>query len=320
MTPPTPQNETPGAAPAARKKRRWLVWLIVLFLLVSVPVFWVWIKLTEPYLWGFGPGEMAIATYTPKDVVGDLGGMKVTIPRHIPELVEYNGDPGWGEKRKGLRPERTHDSKIMSFGFDVRYPDMATLSSPEMWADKKAQKTFETKWMRVSVATGQIYPRDGAMDSLARSTIDVPAASRFPWTNRYTQLPRKEFGLTVYTLQDINPQTGHPAREDRDAVDVFIARKAKDQVTTFIECRVHFRYSVACTQDFSMEYDGVKALISVSYQPELRAHWRDIQAKVTQMILSFKASSDSIPASVTSQTPPLPATPPKTTPEFRTET
>jgi hypothetical protein len=305
MTTPAPQNETPGAAPVTRKKRRWLIWLFGFFLLVAAAMFWVWIKLTEPYLWGFGPRDMAVAQYTPKDVVGDLGGMKVTIPRHIPELVEYNGDPGWGEKRKGPRPERTHDSKIMSFGFDVRYPDMATLSSPEMWADKKAQKTFETMWLDVGVRAGEIYPRDGAMDSRTRYTIDEPAASRFPWTNRYTELPKKEFGLTVYSLQDINPKTNHPARQDMDAVDVFIDRNSKGQVTTFIDCRVHFKFSGACNQNFSMEYDGVKALIRVSYQPELRVHWRDIQAKVTQMILSFKASPDSIATSVTPQFLPL---------------
>lgn len=294
-------NISTATAMTHRNRWRWMHWLLWFLLLIAAGLFWLWVKVTEPYLWGFGPREMALAQYTPKDVVGDLGGMKVTIPRHIPELVEYNGDPSWGEKRKGPRPERTHDSKLMSFGFYVRYPDMATLSSPEMRADKKAQKDFETMWVRVGVRTGEIYPRDAAMDSRTRYTIEVPAATRFPWTNHYTQVPQKEHGLTVYTLQDINPKTGKPAREDRDAEDVYIARNAKGQVTTFIECDTQFRHSMTCQHNFSMEYDGVKALIVVYYRPELRAHWRDIQAKVTRVILSFKAPPESSAASAASQ-------------------
>jgi hypothetical protein len=308
----TPQNATTVVASAPAKKRgRWLIWLLGFVLLIAAGVFWLWIKITEPYLWGFGPREMAVAQYTPKDVVGDLGGMKVTIPRHIPELVEYNGDPGWGEKRKGPRPQRTHDSKLMSFGFDVRYPDMATFSSPELRADKKAQNDFQTMWLDVGVTTGQHYPRDGAMDSRARYTIDVPAATQLPWTNHYTQLPHKEYGLTVYTLQDLNPKTGKPAREDRDAEDVYIARNARGQVTTFIECDTQFRHSMTCQHNFSMEYDGVKALIRVYYRPGLRAHWRDIQAKVTRLILSFKATPEAIATSTTPQAAPPASTPVK---------
>lgn len=310
-----PKNATTARPAPKKKSRRWLkrlLWALGIFLLLTaLGIFWLWVKIAEPYLWGFGPRDMAVAQYTPKDVVGDLGGMKVTIPRHIPELVEYNGDPSWGEKRKGPRPERTHDSKLMSFGFDVRYPDMATLSSPELRAHKKSAKPFETMWMHVGVGSGEIYPRDGAMDSQARSTIEKPSATRFPWTNHYTQVPKKQHGLTVYTLQDTDPDTGQPAREHERARDVYIARNAKGQVTTFIECQSQMRHSMTCHHNFSMEYDGVKALIVVYYRPELLAHWRDIQAKVTRLILSFKATPEAIAASATPQAAPPASTPTK---------
>jgi len=38
---------------------------------------------------GFQPPEMMMAQYTPKDVIGDLGGIKVRIPRHCAEIVEF---------------------------------------------------------------------------------------------------------------------------------------------------------------------------------------------------------------------------------------
>jgi hypothetical protein len=107
---------------------------------------------------GYGGMQMATAQYTPKDVVGDLGGMPVTIPRHMAEFVEYEGDPGWGEKRKGPVPERTHQSKLTSFGVQFRYPDMATLSSPAMWQDKKSKSIYNTDWMSFGVNASSQYP------------------------------------------------------------------------------------------------------------------------------------------------------------------
>lgn len=308
----TPQNATTTPAALKRILESLLVWLLgivlLIVLLVAAGLFWLWIKFTEPYLWGFGPREMGLARYTPKDVVGDLGGMKVTIPRHIPELVQYDGDPSWGEKRKGPRPERTHDSKLMAFGFKVRYPDMATLSSPEMWADKKAQKTYETMWLSVLVSTGQNYPRGGALDSAARYVVEDWYSSLTPWLWHYTQLPQKKYGLTVYTLQDINPQTGKPAREDRDADDAYIAGNDKGQVTTFIKCKVHFKHAHTCQHSFNMEHDGVKALIEVHFRPGLLTHWRDIQARLTRFILDFKATPESITPSAASQAATTPPT------------
>ncbi len=55
--------------------------------------------------------------------IGDLGGVPVDLPKNLVHLVEYDGDPAWGKKREGPKPARSYDSKINSFGFDVRYTD-----------------------------------------------------------------------------------------------------------------------------------------------------------------------------------------------------
>lgn len=47
-----------------------------------------------PNLHPMEPPDMAAASYTPHDVVGDLGGMPVTIPHHFASYVEYDDDPG----------------------------------------------------------------------------------------------------------------------------------------------------------------------------------------------------------------------------------
>ncbi len=81
------------------KKRSSLTWLWVLLLLMGGAGFLYWqYELAKFRLFGFQPPEMAMARYTPKDVIGDLGGLKVKIPRHYAEYVEYDDDPGWGER------------------------------------------------------------------------------------------------------------------------------------------------------------------------------------------------------------------------------
>jgi hypothetical protein len=106
---------------------KWTLWsalgVIVLLCVVA------WFKLTSLWLGGFQPPEMAAAQYSSKDVVGNLGGLPVRLPRYAVQYVEYDGDPGWSGKRQGPVPERTMESKLTSFGFDVRYPDMQLIDS-----------------------------------------------------------------------------------------------------------------------------------------------------------------------------------------------
>jgi hypothetical protein len=95
----------------------------------------------------FESSEMAAAHYSPRDVVGDLGGVSVTIPSHFANFVAYEGDPGWGEKRKGPQPERSHQSKLISFGYYTRFPDMAGESSRDLIKDKRGYSIYTSPWI-----------------------------------------------------------------------------------------------------------------------------------------------------------------------------
>ena len=54
------------------------------------------------------PPEMNAARVPRSEfVIGDLGGMPVKIPRYFASYVEYDGDPGFGEKRPSSPPIRT---------------------------------------------------------------------------------------------------------------------------------------------------------------------------------------------------------------------
>jgi hypothetical protein len=169
-------------------------------------------------------------------VVGDLGGVPVKIPDYFANYVEYDGDPGFGERRRGARPQRTYQSKLASFGFAVRFPDMAGRSTPELWKDYERYNGPERKywrdsersippWIHVGILTNSAYPKDGFLDRSVNSTLEFNA-QREGFNNlahqNYERLPDKEYGLTAYAPPGIDVKTGKPYRQDSDAYDIFV--------------------------------------------------------------------------------------------------
>lgn len=234
-------------------------------------------------LGGFGGLQMATAQYTPKDVVGDLGGMPVTIPRHMAEFVEYEGDPGWGEKREGPVPERTHESKLTSFGVQFRYPDMATLSSPEMWQDKNSKSIYNTDWMSVGVKGNTKYPGNKWLDRLVNTNTQRIEMDRYI----YVKQSVKPHGLTSY--KKVNKNLGKPD-ERMPTIDALLLMTQTDDgsVNTYIECSTVQHNAAPCQHNFSLEFQGLPIKIYVQYRRPMLEHWQDIQSKVTTMVLGFK--------------------------------
>ena len=54
-----------------------------------------------------------VANTEDKYAIGDLGGVSVNLPREFVELIEYDGDPSWGEKRVGKKPEQTYNKSLL---------------------------------------------------------------------------------------------------------------------------------------------------------------------------------------------------------------
>ena len=54
-----------------------------------------------------------VANTEDKYAIGDLGGVSVDLPREFVELIEYDGDPSWGEKIVGKKPERTYNKSLL---------------------------------------------------------------------------------------------------------------------------------------------------------------------------------------------------------------
>jgi len=256
---------------------------------------------------GFQPPEMAMARYTPKDVIGDLGGMKVRIPRYYAEYVAYDGDPGFGEKRKGPRPKRTFDSRLSSFGMDVRFPDMKGLESAQLREEKRRQPLREQTWISIGVKAGEIYPGDGFLDRLTSGALfsaSLPGRKVY-WWNTYERVPEDEYGLEVWRLSGIDPRTGKPARESDIAKDVYIHRNSSGNVDAYIDCmfpRVPDGIG-KCNMETSLA-PKAQVVVRVNFRLGLLSEWKKIQQSARDLLLSFEVDPSPITTNI-SQTAPI---------------
>ena len=271
------------------KKRSSFTWLWVLLLLIGGAGFLYWqYELAKARLFGFQPPEMAMARYTPKDVIGDLGGLKVKIPRHYAEYVEYDGDPRWGEERKGPVPERTFDSRLRSFGIEARFPDMRGLENAELREEYRSYNLNpDNPWVSFTINAGENYPGLGAnaRNGLAKQLWEKSDY----WMYNFERLPEDKYGLEAYVVSGSDPRIGKPARESDDTYDIYIQRDATGHVHTYIECgRTSVQGGISsCRISFGLE-PKAKVAVRVSFYPKLLPHWKDIQQKTRDLLLSFE--------------------------------
>jgi len=291
-------TEQPSRLPvASRKPGRFILWLLIAMLACMAWFFFaLLLRAPNPLVprpHPFQPPEMAAVQYTKSDMVGNLGGVPVTIPQHFANYVEYEGDPGWGEKRTGPVPKRTHDSTLVAFSFKVRTPDMQGLSSRDMWTDRNSYTIYNTPWISVLIKSGRSYSGDGFLDRRASylERWKVDESSTLAW-ERYKPTSELFHGLTIYVPTGIDPKTQRPYREGLYAEDVFLHRAADGRVDTYINCSNRPHEAAPCSQSFSME-PGMQAAVYVSYRRGLLPQWRQIQTNVSRLIWSFKTAEGS---------------------------
>ena len=224
-----------------------------------------------------------------KDVIiGDLGGVPVDIPRDWIRLVEYNGDPDWGESFRGDSPERNYQSNISSFGFDVRYTDGAVYDGiVGKYADEyEAQKNLaDSPWMSVGVNSGDRYYGPGGIDRIGKGTINA-IPNRHP-TSIYAKLPKPQYGLDVYAPPGVDLKTNKPWRKNEDAEDVFIKRNKDGEITTYIQCSNRDVEHPPCTHYFDLE-PKMGLDVYFSYSRYVLQDWQQIEQVVREVVLGFR--------------------------------
>ena len=224
--------------------------------------------------------------------VGHLGGVPVVVPPGFAHFVEYDGDPHFMERRKGPRPERTFQSGIRGFGFEVRYPDMAT-ATWENRDERDSPKYYATTpWMRTLIYSNSDYGYRGEnkIDRFAKNSLE--SAESF---HHYERLPEKQYGLTVYTPTDVDLSRrviGNPKGRDDFDKNFYLYESESGKTDAYIACPNMIRDADECEHRFTLA-PTMEVLVAVKYRKGLLPHWRDIQARLTQTLLSFRSTDAS---------------------------
>lgn len=229
-------------------------------------------------------------------VIGHLGGSPVTIPQAYAHFVEYDGDPHFMEPRKSPPPERTFQSGISSFGFEIRFPDMAVASNkPE--AEVQKADIHTTMWMRVGVLSNSTYGSSGD-DAFERAVNMIPlseTAPDFKLTKYYFQrIPGKTYGLDGLTpvgADESRRAIGQRGADMRDK-NIYFHRGTDGNVDTYIECSNMTHLAARCEQKFNLR-PAIRAHVSVDYRKELLPQWKQIQDSVSTVILGFRSNPQS---------------------------
>ena len=266
----------------AGKGRAILFVLIALISIMAIVFFTVWKKSSDTVLVNpFEPPMMTEARYSKSDVVGDLGGMPVTIPNYFANFVEYEGDPGW-EKRVGPVPKRDHHSKLVSFGFEVRFPDMVGLNSDELKEDHQNSTIYNTQWLDVGITTGKNFGDGFGLERRADGEINEKML-------KFELQKNKQFGLDVYSPVGVDAATRQPFKVQIDDEDVFIERSTEGRVISLIICSNVSHAAAPCNLRFLLAPD-IKAWVNIHFRRGLLSEWRQMQFSVTTLLLSFNVS------------------------------
>jgi hypothetical protein len=206
--------------------------------------------------------------------IGNLGGVPVRIPTEFAHFVEYDADPGFLEPRKGPVPERTQQSRLRSFGFDVLYPEMLGLTQ-QTQSMGYHDNIYLSMWVDVSINSGERDYGAKALSNLEKS-MDEPQWWKFPLKKTQALF----HGLTVFESQGGDPK-------DNRHVTVYTHHNQAGDIDAYIDCYDTPHPAAPCTLEADMRPD-MNANLRIGFRRGLVPQWADILKNVKTKILSFK--------------------------------
>lgn len=207
-------------------------------------------------------------------IIGDLGGIPVSVPKSYAHFVEYENDPHFLKPRKGEPPKRTYQSKLRSFGFEFRFPDMAAFTL-KMLSERRESTLYNTMWMSAGVDVAS-YHNQLSLQRMVNGSL----SSKWGRDRRgYKQLPDKLYGLVV-NIPDHLDKNKQPNR------NMYFHLNDQGQVDSYIRCDITWHDAAPCGHLFLVR-NFKNTIIRVSYRASLLSQWQEIQSAVTKLILGF---------------------------------
>jgi hypothetical protein len=230
-------------------------------------------------------------------VIGDLGGIPVSIPQPIARFVEYENDPHFLEPRKGPTPTRTFQSKLRSFGFEVRFPDMAFLNDEAAREDKRKSNIYNTMWLGVGLSSADPHYNEL---TLKRRVDAIPAPGKI-WVNDsvnpphvwkekhgFIRSPKPLYSLVVNEVQGYDEAARYklPDKNGMGDYNIYYHINQKGNIDAYIRCQ-NIKHDAAPCDHYFILPTVKNTMIEVNYRIGLLPQWREIQDSVGKAILGF---------------------------------
>ena len=226
-------------------------------------------------------------------IVGNLGGVPVSLPEFVVENVQYDDTLGpfskeW--KTYQIPEKRTYTDNLMAFGFvfDFKTNELRKhFVNYDRWAKDFSSKT--STWVRVGVFSGKSGPKED-MNQWAKVWLPENGYYR---RYKYSKTA-EEFGLEKYQVPDIlDEKTQKPIRHTNDYGDTFLSRDSDGNITTVIKCSNYNKYEVLICKCYLQVPDLNTRLTLTFYRHHLE-HWQSIQQLAEQHLRSWIVNPEHI--------------------------
>ena len=219
-------------------------------------------------------------------VIGNLGGVPVSIPREFARFVQYEKSPPSLDQENKATIKRTTDSFLESFALKAYF----AVGSNELHlisAGSKSDDSYNNDdILRVVVLSGKSYGSAG-IKNLSHRLQSYLEGSRNNYT--YSELSQSVFGLTGYSPIDSSDRLAiaESIRVIRER-KLYVDKNEEGVVTTFIECSNSRVLVATCRHSFNLD-PYMRARVTVIYRLGLLEKWNEIQLKVLDLLKSFSS-------------------------------
>lgn len=300
----TPPNiRTSGSVPIFCWLKRIVLTLVaVILLLLAWVCIVLYVKRTSNHQlvdsWVFKENQFS-------PIIGDLGGIPISIPPRVARFVEYESDPHFLEPREGDPLTRSSESKLRSFSFEVRFPDMVLLT-PEVWQEKRKSNMYNTMWLDIGISVKPYHDELSLrriLDGTVATTWDAIHSKGTPpdlWKDKhgYKRSPDPLFGLVVDEVYGYDEASRHKfPGVDMGDKNIYHHVDTQGNVDTYIECHNVKHDAALCDQNFVLSM-AKNTRVSVLYRIGLLPQWHEIQNAVTKVILGFAVAPNRMPPQI----------------------
>lgn len=234
------------------------------------------------------PSACAEEVREPEQIIGDLGGMPISISSSIVSEHGVKYADSWRLLHQQPLPARTYQSRLIALNFKMRFTDRALLTEKEAELLNSRTNITETPLLEVGIYADIIY-KDGALKHLHYLFNENSKNKELFFT--LDDLKEKNYGLSANRLLVKLSRTGEQGPTYITPKRAYFAGDEKTKLKTSIYCANPKNETTQCVQGWGMDEQGVQIFVQVRYRAGLLEHWRTIQALVSQTILDFRADS-----------------------------